>query len=553
MRLLGKAFELEKSLLKFESELKSRDIEVELTNPMHPVEHLWSIHLRSKIFPNCFTNGKGTTKQAAIASALGEFFERFSQLYFFSNYYIGKNDRGFHYFPQEVAVDARKVDPIWIRYYLDGERDDDAFFDIGSGSDDVICLPFIDLISGKEKLVPFNILTNLFGSNGMAAGNTREEALVQSLSEIIERHVKFRIISENISLPEVPLEVLQQYPVALAAVQSLQQFGLTIFVQDASLGGAYPVINVTLVDPKTGSVFASFGSHPKFQVALERTLTELCQGRKIEDFSRFPAPSWSQHLVSDPNNLEEHFIDSDGLVHWDLLLQPSNYEFVHWNCQGTIEDELEFMTSIFEESEQSVLVFESSHLGIPTVRVIVPEMSEVYPIEDMLLNNCNRSRFLQRPLMELDKLESQEIEELLERIEELEAEPVSLIAPMIGLIPDPQSGWDTLTLVQLRALMCLAVGDSLRMQETLELWQMAAPVPRLYDLLLILLRHAENEDEILPPLELFFTADLLCEAQSIMENPFSSLPALGEDFSNCHLHQRMISLLRQSQNWMQEG
>ena len=556
MKFLGKESSIEDSLRRFEGELSRRGIEVELSHPLLAVDNLWSIHLRSKNFPQIFTNGKGVTKESAVASALGEFFERLSMQYFFSSYYVGQHPDGFCFYPNEVAIEPRKLDPLWIKFYLDGDREDQAFYDLGSGRDKIICLPFVDFFTGKQRLVPINLLTNLFGSNGMAAGNTRQEALVQAMSEIIERYVKYRIIAERISLPQIPLTILAQYPVAMQSIRALEANGYTILVNDASLGGAYPVVNVTLVDPKTLSTFASFGAHPKFQVALERTLTELCQGRKVEDLSKFPKPSWSEELVADPNNLEAHFIDSNGLLHWDFLLNPSEYSYQFWDCPGSINDELTYLASILEQEEKDVLIFETDHLGIPTVRVIVIGMSEVYPIEDMLINNCNKGIFLQQSLMNLHHLEFDELVQLLSQLEEFEADPLSLIAPMIGLYPDAQTGWDTLSIIHLRALLCLATADAPRLRECLELWQMAGSVPQVFDLALILLAQAEAEEEDdseqeIPNREFLFphlfSLDIFNEAQALLESPFCQLPELGDEFSNCQNQQKIIELLRLSQ------
>ena len=57
---------------------------------------------------------------------------------------------------------------------------------------------------GETVYIPMNIVGNLYVSNGMSAGNTRNEARVQGLSEVFERHIKNRIIAESISLPEMP-------------------------------------------------------------------------------------------------------------------------------------------------------------------------------------------------------------------------------------------------------------------------------------------------------------------------------------------------------------
>jgi len=50
-----------------------------------------------------FTNGKGASRQAALASALGEYFERLSCNYFWTHYYLGEEiaNRDFTHYPQE--------------------------------------------------------------------------------------------------------------------------------------------------------------------------------------------------------------------------------------------------------------------------------------------------------------------------------------------------------------------------------------------------------------------------------------------------------------------
>src|SRR3546814_10894296 len=97
------------------------------------------------------------------------------------------------------------------------------------------------------------------------------EAQVQCLSEIFERAVKREILEGEIALPDVPQEVLAKYPGILAGIQGLEEQGFPVLVKDASLGGSYPVMCVTLMNPRTGGVFASFGAHPRLEVALERS------------------------------------------------------------------------------------------------------------------------------------------------------------------------------------------------------------------------------------------------------------------------------------------
>jgi ribosomal protein S12 methylthiotransferase accessory factor len=139
---------------------------------------------------------------------------------------------------------------------------------------------------------------------------------VQCLSEIFERAVKREIIEGEIALPDVPSEVLAKYPGILAGIQGLEEQGFPVLVKDASLGGVYPVMCVTLMNPRTGGVFASFGAHPSLEVALERSLTELLQGRSFEGLNDLPKPTFTSEAVTEPNNFVEHFIDSSGVVSW---------------------------------------------------------------------------------------------------------------------------------------------------------------------------------------------------------------------------------------------
>ena len=107
----------------------------------------------------------------------------------------------------------------------------------------------------------------------MSAGNTLFEAEVQCLSEIFERAVKKQVIEEELALPDVPSELLETYPDIREGIAALEAQGFQILVKDASLGGRFPVACVTLMNPRTGGVFASFGAHPSIKVALERSLT----------------------------------------------------------------------------------------------------------------------------------------------------------------------------------------------------------------------------------------------------------------------------------------
>ncbi|WP_280570487.1 OsmC domain/YcaO domain-containing protein, partial [Chromohalobacter sp. 296-RDG] len=325
----GKDLPLERTIANMTQILEDLGMKIEIASWRNIVPNVWSLHLRDAASPMCFTNGKGATKEAALCSALGEFIERLSCNFFYNDQFFGEEiaDSAFVHYPSERwfpledddALPAGILDDHCRAIFdPDGELRGSHLIDTNSGRTDrgIVSLPFVRQSDGATVYFPSNLIENLYLSNGMSAGNTLAEAEVQCLSEIFERAVKKEIIEQEIVLPDVPEEVLAKYPGIQEGIAALEAQGFPVLVKDASLGGRYPVMCVTLMNPRTGGVFASFGAHPSFQVALERSLTELLQGRSFEGLNDLPQPTFSSLAVSEPNNFVEHFIDSSGVISW---------------------------------------------------------------------------------------------------------------------------------------------------------------------------------------------------------------------------------------------
>jgi len=331
----------------------------------------------------------------------------------------------------------------------------------GNAQRGICSLPYIRQSDGKTVYFPSNLIENLFVSNGMSAGNTLAEAQVQCLSEIFERAVKREILENEIALPDVPQEVLARYPGILAGIQSLEEQGFPVLVKDASLGGVYPVMCVTLMNPRTGGVFASFGAHPNLEVALERSLTELLQGRSLEGLNDLPPPTFASEAVTEPNNFVEHFIDSSGIVSWRFFSAKSDYEFVDWDFSSKGEDsnakEAETLLGILEELGKEVYVAVYDELGANACRILVPGYSEVYPIEDLVWDNTNKALLFREDILNLSRLDDAHLKSLLERLENNELDEYGDIATLIGIEFDENTVWGQLTVLELKLLIQLAL------------------------------------------------------------------------------------------------
>ncbi len=470
----GKDAALEDSIAKFQQKLTALGFNIEEASWLNPVPNVWSVHIRDKDCPQCFSNGKGACRKAALASALGEYFERLSTNYFFADYYLGQDiaNGDFVHYPSEKWFPIEDEDLLpegilddYLLEHFDPEGDltPDLLVDLQSGNYErgIVAMPYVRQSDQQTVYIPQSIIANLYVSNGMSAGNTKYEARVQGLSEVFERYVKNKIIAEAVSLPLIPQEVIARYPTIQAAVQKLEEEGFPILAYDASLGGKYPVICVILLNPHNGTCFASFGAHPNFQVAFERTVTELLQGRSLKDLDVFAPPSFNNDDVAEHANLETHFIDSSGLISWDLFKEKPDYDFVDWNFSGSTEQEYHSLMNIFDKLGKQVYVMDYNHLDVYACRIIVPGMSDIYPADDLIYANNNAGMDWREILLDLPHFhhETETYRELLTELDEQGIDDATRVREFIGIVAPPQSGWTTLRIGELKSMLHLALGE----------------------------------------------------------------------------------------------
>lgn len=480
--IVGKDLPLEQTIANMSSLLANLGIKIEIASWRNIIPHVWSLHIRDAHSPMCFTNGKGSTKESALASALGEYIERLSNNHFYAGAFWGEDiaNAAFVHYPNERwfkpgkkdALPKEILDAYCLNIYNpDGELRGSHLIDTNSGNAQrgICALPYVRESDGEVVYFPTNLIENLFVSNGMSAGNTLAEAQVQCLSEIFERAVKRDIIEGEICLPDVPKDVLAKYPSILAGIQGLEEQGFPVLVKDASLGGTYPVMCVTLMNPRTGGVFASFGAHPSFEVALERSLTELLQGRSFEGLNDLPAPTFESNAVTEPNNFVEHFIDSSGIVSWRFFSAKADYEFVEWDFSGQGENsnaqEASTLFGILKDLGKEVYTAVHDQLGAIACRILVPGYSEVYPVEDLIWDNTNKALLFREDILNLHRLDDARLSALLERLENNELDDYSDIATLIGIEFDENTVWGQLTVLELKLLIQLALKHHEEAQE----------------------------------------------------------------------------------------
>ena len=577
----GKDAALEESIEKFQQKLTALGFNIEEASWLNPVPNVWSVHIRDKDCPQCFSNGKGASKKAALASALGEYFERLSTNYFWTDFYLGQdiaNGDFVHYpnekwFPiEDEALLPQGIldDRLFDHFDPNQELTPELLVDLQSGNykRGIVALPYVRQSDQQTVYIPQSIISNLYVSNGMSAGNSQFEARVQGLSEVFERYVKNKIIAEAISLPLIPQEVMARYPSIQAAIDKLEQEGFPILAYDASLGGKYPVICVILLNPTNGTCFASFGAHPKFQVALERTVTELLQGRSLKDLDVFSPPSFNNDDVAEHANLETHFIDSSGLISWDLFKDTPDYEFADWNFSGKdTHEEYDNLMAIFRAEKKDVYIMDYNHLGVYACRIIVPGMSDIYPADDLIYANSNMGMDWREILLDLPHFhhDPETYQELLDELDEQGIDDATRVREFIGIVAPKASGWTTLRIGELKSMLYLALGDlemaldwanwTYNMNSSVFTAERANYYRCLINSLELFMDSQRDPQQYRMVFEKMYGKDAVAFAWGAIQggNPFYNLPASDETLANFSEHQKLLAAYAKLQKAKREN
>ncbi len=336
-------------------------------------------------------NGKGLTKEFALASAYGELMERL-QMGAVTRYDLQKdgsytinNSSNLEAIPAARLLEQNGrwyESYAWKLYQYTGEsiNPEAILKPLTDAAGHVQCMPFFNLSTQSKAYLPDELRRQIYTTNGCAAGNTPEEAIVQAISEIVERHYQLRILTEEISVPEISDAILQKYPVAYSIITYLRSNGMRVRIKDCSLGGKFPVVCAVLISEKTGKYHTHFGANPIFEIALERALTESFQGRNMDNVASYRDFAYDRKEAISQRALHHELVYGESEKIPDFFIAETVYPvqrqagFTGGSNRALLKECLEF----FARQGYDVLVRNCSCLGFPTYQVIVPGYSEVF-------------------------------------------------------------------------------------------------------------------------------------------------------------------------------
>ena len=308
-------------------------------------------------------------------------------------------------------------------------------------------------------------------------------------------------------------------------------------------------MNVTLLHPEDQGCFSSFGAHPRFEIALERALTELLQGRGLDALGGFPEPGFDLEEIAASPNIEIHFVDSSGIISWNFLGDSStlaDFEFCDWNFSNTTAEDYQWLVDRVHRSGHDIYVADFKHLGVYACRILVPGMSEIYPLDDLEWENNSVGNTIREAILHLPELNDDECADLLDTLDELAVQDQRPVAALIGLAADEASLWSDLRVGELKALLALAIGDEDAIREGCE-WvrhfeQIDAQRRRVYRCIETLLDLGSADGRRSALQHLYGHATVAtAEAMLRQEQRFFGLETPGMDLKGCDLHQRLLA------------
>jgi ribosomal protein S12 methylthiotransferase accessory factor len=334
--------------------------------------------------------GKGMTRDLARASAYGEMIERIqNQAFYMMLKYSTEPETGiedykeYKYFPDEKPISYNYITDKISRLFQGKsyERIEHIL-----KNRNIICVPFWNVFRQEITYFPYRLMQAIVGSNGMCSGNNKEEALIQGICEVIERHVLKEMYKNPFCPPSIPIEYFAESEIYNRIDSLIQINGWDIEIKDCSMGKNLPVIGVLIRNNSREYAF-HLGSDPSPVTALERCFTEMFQGGKAFFKSLEELKQNSPYELSSAFwKMNLNFTIAAYQGHWpDRLLEANpDYEFIGFNHPVSVSDsdDLHYLTDLLKHDNLELYIRDNSFLGFPTYSVYIPGMSEMSTLFD---------------------------------------------------------------------------------------------------------------------------------------------------------------------------
>ena len=358
-------------------------------------------------------NGKGITPELAEASAYAELAERFSAGMFYPVFeervrfnipalYNEETDRFLNFEWMEgyayAHQDDLKENVLRIEDLLANESHlTDK--DIEHIKNSQMARHWVDgfsIIHEKTVKIPVNFVAYIHASNGIAAGNTIEEAMIQALCEIFERHAQIQIIKPEKKVPSIDSDSVDN-SVIKDMIKFYQEKNVDVIIKDLSLDGLLPCIGALFINHNLPPDRMEYrilipGASFNLEEGLTRCFTESMQGRET---LLAPRPQLDKPLVHRSQVNDYYLLMKCGISPKDISFLEQGEVGAYRN--GKIKDifgEIEEIKRICKLLNTDCIILDHTHpvLDFPVIRVIIPRISDFLPFlnQDILVSDVTR-------------------------------------------------------------------------------------------------------------------------------------------------------------------
>ena len=306
--------------------------------------------------------GKGATPVQSKASACMELAERFS-------FFAFKADESNFITGDYAQMRAEGFPVLSISYLLKSVEDKELAPETLERLLEGIPMLWTwatDTSNGGQVLLPFSWFYAINEFNGPSAGNTIEEAALQGISEIVERHVCSLINQFHLETPAIDLDSVVD-PVARELIEKFEKNNIEVYVNDFSLDTGLCTVGALAIDrstfPEQSEIVYTAGTTPGPEKALIRALTEIAQ--LAGDFN-----SGSNYVASGlPKPL-----DMDEVRYLTTSSKKVTIQQMNDLADDNMKVELENGIGALKEIDMDVFMIDVTHpqLKIPALYTIVP-------------------------------------------------------------------------------------------------------------------------------------------------------------------------------------
>ena len=207
-------------------------------------------------------------------------------------------------------------------------------------------------------------------SNGLASGNTIEEAIVQAVCEVIERHIFHKIYFNFPKVKQIDLQTVEN-PELKRVIEQLKSMGFEIIANDLSDNWKLSTVSTFIYHPKEQVIFNSYlkvGTSTDPEIAIIRAITEFAQNRAVFIHrANYKKDAEGFFHGASEGVLEQYkwATEDDNMVSIKDITNISKNDF---------KEEIEIIIKDAKEKGYDLLVYDLTHskINIPVVRVMVP-------------------------------------------------------------------------------------------------------------------------------------------------------------------------------------